>query len=1607
MGSSKTLILRALLVIAYVTFVSTAVITVIDKFTPGVPPINVQNPNNTANTTKTAIANGNVTLGTERDQILTSLAGSTQPISTSITRGTWISSFQQGNSGFSTVQYDGIDGSGNLSLNTLGPLDLTSQDSASAFYIYVASDLDSNFIIKVYGPTPGTVLTANFAYHPPDPDAISYLEIPFSLFTGNASFKNVAAIELILNVQTIPDPVDVSVFQFGLVGYQASGFVFLDCNLNGILDVGESAYPGATATITDSNNKVINTLTTDSNGDFTFLGLANGTYKICITNSGGATPTIPNTGCRNLILTNGTDVSGLSFGFTITTFLFPPANVTIECGTCNTTDCTGIATGFGCSSAPQINSTDSVSSGKCPQIITRTFSAVGAVSVKQTITVQDTTAPDIVVTASDISVPCDNQVPTIANWVATHGGASATDCTGVIWSSNFTTGTPGQCSPFPVLFRASDPCGNNDTTLANYITTDSKAPLITTTAKNSQAQCDIVGNSDIAAFNTWLNNRAGADATDNCAVKASLKWTNDNGGFTIGQSCLVTRPVSFFVSDNCGNVNATSAIFTVLDTTKPVITKAAVGLTVNCSVDINAAFNAWTFSHASATASDNCAVAASLLWTPSTTVAPTGCTSNTNVTFTVVDPCGNNATTSAIFTVTGSNGPVFTTNPSPLTVNCSDPDSATTIQNWLDSHASAVATDLCTGTQLNWSNNFSSVASGGCKNISVAFTACNTCASSKCATAITTLTLNDQFPPTFVKLPQNVTSECSTTSTTDFNNWLQFYGNGQVTDDCTPPQNIKVTNNWPNGQVLPVGCGNGSGGGGNTANVTFVATDACSNHSPGQLAQFTIVDTTPPSISNAEDLSIECNSDAVNKNAYSTWISAHGNADGSDACSSITWTNNGTSTINATCFYSELVQFNATDNCGFVNSTFATFTISDTKPPVITTPAKGQNATCNSDFNTTLSTWLASHGGAAATDNCTTVTWTNNFVSLTGGCSLSALVKFTASDLCGHNDSTAATFSVVDTQAPVIITQAQSQTVACDFSAEETFVNFLNTHGGAVAHDACQPDSNLVWSYNLLSVPTTCGQVSVTFNVTDGCGSYTYTTATFTVTDKSPPVFNPRASDLDVECDGYGNTLDYSNWVASRGGAVAVDTCSLRLKWSNNAPAKGPVGCGHQEVTYTVGDTCNNFASTTATYTVYDDLAPAIFPQAEDLLVECDGKGNQADLNNWLASHANATAVDICYGNAITWRYARTAVYADVCTNYTEYTFYVSDQCGNTATTIATFGITDSFPPTITVPPNNLSLECGPTNEADIAEWLSSHADAQAVDACNTATWANDYVDEKLIGCYQLPVVFVAYDACLNVAFSSALLSIYDTQNPQFVNFPSDLTLPCDADINPINTGIPDVQDQCSSTYELLLTFNYTDSYVPIDPAVLCPGDLVITRTFSVTDLCGHTTKQNQILTIKLQRSSGDCPVDCPCNNPCCPQPDPQNCLQSNCLPQTCAPSFCAASLCTCPTVTRAIAAGDEPVEADPSDPSDLHPVPVGGSLPQCEPVYIFVNDDDHDPNGHENDHGRGDSVVVAHDLAQFTDRLPGENDKKEFRKTARKSKAARSILQSILALFF
>ncbi|WP_418639027.1 DUF7507 domain-containing protein [Winogradskyella sp.] len=751
--------------------------------------------------------------------------------------------------------------------------------------------------------------------------------------------------------------------------------------------------------------------------------------------------------------------------------LIIPSDVTLECTDPTDPSATGTATGSDSCGNVTISYNDtSVANCGNTEKIKRTWTATddcgNTKSLNQIITVEDTTPPTIDTPASDIMIECGvTPSGTLQAWLDNNGGAVASDtCGNVKWSNNYNDGVSDCTASTTVIFTATDACGNTATTSATYTIQDTTPPVITIPASNQTVECSIDSNA-AQSIQAWLNSNGGATATDDCSA---IVWTNNFTALSGGCGDTGSATVTFTATDGCGNSTSTTATFSNSDTTNPVVPNAPDDLTLQCIDEVPRP--------GQLTATDNCM----------NNITVTGvdnindsnpCRIVIERTWTFVDNCGNSSSVSQNITVADTTAPTFTA-PADLDIEC-----GVDINNLAITGDVTNEKDNCSsGLNATYTDNVTNNNCGNTKTIRRTWSLTDDC--NNTTTHIQTINLIDTTAPNLT-IPSDITIECSSS--------IDPTATGTATgiDSCG---NVTISYN----DTSVADCGN-------TEKITrtWTATDECGNNT--SLNQIiTIEDTTPPTIDiPASQIMIECG--ITSEGTLQDWLDNNGGAVASDTCGNVTWSNDFVMNTDVDCENRGItVTFTATDDCGNASKTRATYIIQDTTPPVITNPASDQSIECNIDGGVTedIITWLATNGGASATDLCSTITWSHNFTSLSDGCGEtgSATVTFTATDDCGNSTSTTATFNSIDTTKPVSPNAPDDLTFQC--------IDEVPNPGPLTATDNCMDNITVTGVDNVDDSNPCHTSILRTWTFIDDCGNSSSISQNITVIDTTDPSFN-------------------------------------------------------------------------------------------------------------------------------------------------------------------------------------------------------------------------------------------------------------------------------------------------------------------------------------------------------------------------------------------------------------------------------------------------------------------------------------------------------------------
>ncbi|MCB0546288.1 MAG: T9SS type A sorting domain-containing protein, partial [Phaeodactylibacter sp.] len=169
---------------------------------------------------------------------------------------------------------------------------------------------------------------------------------------------------------------------------------------------------------------------------------------------------------------------------------------------------------------------------------------------------EDNIGPNIS-TAMNMKVECDGNgnITALNNWLANHGGATATDnCGQVNWSNNYSglTTTCGGAGSATVTFTASDLCGNTSSTVATFTILDTQPP----TGNCPQGLSGLTDPSQAPGPDIAAVRAAYSDICSGVQVKFTGTVTEYFGGNCSG---FEVRH-SFSIRDACGNTTTCKVI---------------------------------------------------------------------------------------------------------------------------------------------------------------------------------------------------------------------------------------------------------------------------------------------------------------------------------------------------------------------------------------------------------------------------------------------------------------------------------------------------------------------------------------------------------------------------------------------------------------------------------------------------------------------------------------------------------------------------------------------------------------------------------------------------------------------------------------------------------------------------------------------------------------------------------------------------------------------------------------------------------------------------------------------------------------------------------------
>ena len=619
--------------------------------------------------------------------------------------------------------------------------------------------------------------------------------------------------------------------------------------------------------------------------------------------------------------------------------------------------------------------------------------------------------------------------------------------------------------------------------------------------------------------------------------------------------------------------------------------------------------------------------------------------------------------------------------------------------------------------------------------------------------------------------------------------------------------------------------------------------------------------TRPDWLINPVDTAISCNTTIPLDTLINNWLTNAGGGIAIDS-SGVTISNDFVGLQNG-CGQtgSVTVEFMATDSCGNSRARSAMIMVTDDTPPIIVQPSLDTIVDC---LNPAISfiAWTGDHAGARAADVCDNIdngssssNWSIARIDTTNNCGNEATydVVFHVADACGNIDSTNASYTIIDTIAPVITGFISDTTESCSSANKSirleqwlSFVegqSFPDVCGGMVFFKEVTVEDALgnttIWlgqgtPFSFPIADFVCdAEITAAFTFEDACGNTTTDTALFSLIDTIAPIFINLPLDTIVECDALPDTAMVQ----------VMDNCDTSLVISFTEILD------NQNASilriWQAMDDCGNIALDSQRLMIIDTTPPILMGVPIDTVVTC---GNIPVPP--MVSVGDIIALDNCDGTT-TVAFSETSTQSsnpDTCTAYNYIltrTWVATDIGGNIDSLTQVITVVDTIAPTFPIP-GNATVLC------ELRDSLAlTGMPINLQDNCDPNPTLN-FVDSLVAGSCQNGVVdtlfrqWQATDVCGNVAIGIQQILLIDTIAPSFTIVPLDTMIQCSGD----TLGMPVVGvdliaiDNCLDTAMIQFVGDSSTQNMNVDTCTHYNYTLI--RTWEALDACNNRTTFSQ-----------------------------------------------------------------------------------------------------------------------------------------------------------------
>jgi hypothetical protein len=1111
-----------------------------------------------------------------------------------------------------------------------------------------------------------------------------------------------------------------------------------------------------------------------------------------------------------------------------------------------------------------------------------------ATSDSQTITVQDTTAPEFTFVPGDNEYSCEEEIP------ATN--ATAEDNCGTT-TVNFTDAMiDGDCpNSYSIVrtFVATDDCGNSASAAQNIYVYDTTAPVFTEVQADMTLECDedvpaafasATDNCDLDVQIDVTDETIEGDcpneytlirtytATDNCMNSVSATQTiavvdttapvfedyefythvdcQDVDGYTLeaidncGPStvviieeilnsggCMGVLYRVYEATDACGNTSSVEQYIVIDDNEAPELINVPADETLECD-EVAILENGDYFFPGDVYGEDNCALEVEITYSEEILEDGDDCENSFILvrTWVGVDYCENDTTASQTITIVDTTAPEFIEFPADLTIECSDDYPAVEEPLASDNCDVDVTYELTEEIEL-----------GDCpgeETLSRIWRAFDNCGNVAMMTQ--TITKEDNTAPVFTYVPAAAIYECNVDIAEEM---------ATAEDNCSIATVTFADGNFADGDCPQA----------YSFTRTFTAIDECGNSST--VTQLISVDDTTAPVFEEYSVQIEMPCDMIDG---AILVVAN------DNCGEvvITYTDD---QVSGGCAGVIIRDYTATDECGNTAAAQQIINLTDVVSPEFDNFPADDTVECDEVEGAVE--------GVTASDNCddeVEVIYQGEVIT-PGACDGEYTItrSWLAIDNCLNETLETQTITVIDTTAPEFTFIPEGGEYSCDTDLPEVNAEAIDNCSGAAV------------TYADVTTPGLCPQsysVTRTFTAIDGCGNAATESIEFNVYDLEAPVFTFVPADATVECDApiptddatatdnCGEVTITSEDVVSTGGATSFDGCSADFRselgfYSFGTPRvfealDVTIGAGNEldmddEIEnlegFTGGLSVNIDGSTltVGTAETFDEgFADFEYLTVEITNMSCAGVSNvEVDSDLLLDPEGSPYTLTVDFTTnsiTLTWEinedggfiliteggesiFDLSGSISCIPENVITRTWTAVDQCGNEATASQVITIVDTTAPIFDAYETNISMPC---DEIDDAILVS------ATDNCGDAIIT--YTDQEVSGGCAGVIIrdYIATDACGNTATAQQIINLTDVVAPELSGVPADAVVECGTDIPA--PAMVTASDNCDMDLDIM----FNESTVDND----CLYSIV--RTWTVTDHCGNMDSATQTITI-------------------------------------------------------------------------------------------------------------------------------------------------------------